>query len=287
MGRSKLNYFKAVGWFLLSLTISCSNDVLTKHIGTRLGPWQVAFFRCLFGTATLLPLLLSHGRAAFKTCRPVLHALRGGLLFMALGLWCCGVQAAPITTATIMSFTVPIFVLLLSPLLLQERVTARLWLATLVGFLGVVCILQPSSSTFPAAAGAFGLAAGLFGLLDVINKKYVTQESVLALLFYSTLVAALLLALPAMWASTVPTVCELGWLLVLGLGSNLILYCLLRAFALASVAALAPFRYLELLLAVLAGYWFFAEVPGRHFYLGAALIIPSTLFIVHSAARSR
>lgn len=285
MKQANTRYLSATLWFVLSLVVGCANDAIMKYVGTRISPWQVTFFRCLFGAMTLLPLMLYHGRASFKTQRPRLHLLRGGLLFVAISLWSHGLQEAPITTATIMSFTVPIFVLLLAPILLKEQVTWPMWLATLIAFSGIVLVLQPSDWSFQEASLLFLLAAMLFGLLDVINKKYVTQEPMLCMLFYSTLVATVLLALPAAYAAQMPTRHELGCLLVLGIGSNLILYFLLKAFSLATASSLAPFRYVELLISMGAGYVLFQELPSSHSYWGAAIIIPCTLFIGYYQGR--
>ncbi len=276
-----MNYLKAIVWFVLSLIVSCGNDAITKHVGAHISPWQVAFFRCFFGVVTLLPLMLYQGQVSLRTHRPLLHVMRGVLLFVAIGLWSHGVKEAPITTATIMSFTVPIFVLLLAPIFLRERVTWPMWVATLVGFGGIVLVLQPSCWSFYGPSSCFVLAAGVFGLLDVINKKYVTQEPMLCMLFYSTLAATVLLALPAIYAGTMPPGDVVPWLLVLGITSNLILYLLLKAFMLTSISALAPFRYLELFISMGVGRLFFQELPSRHSYLGAAMIIPCTLFIVY------
>jgi S-adenosylmethionine uptake transporter len=122
------NYLKAIIWFVLSLIVSCGNDAIMKYVGTHISPWQVAFFRCFFGTMTLLPLMRYQGRASFKTHRPLLHVMRGVLLFVTISLWSHGVKEAPITTATIMSFTVPIFVLLLAPILAyMDDYTDRFW----------------------------------------------------------------------------------------------------------------------------------------------------------------
>ena len=285
MDRPLLNYFKAIVWFVLSLMMSCGNDALTKYVGTHISPWQVTFFRCFFGAITLLPFMLYQSRVSFKTQRPWLHVMRGGLLFVAMSLWSHGVKEVPMTTATIMSFTVPLFVLLLAPIFLQESVTWSVWIATLIGFGGIVLVLPPINWSFSNAFIRFFLAAMSFGLLDIINKKYVREESMLCMLFYSTLAAALLLAFPAMYAGNMPTGHTLLWLLGLGIGSNLLLYFLLKAFTLTSVSSLAPFRYLELLISTGVGYVFFEDLPTRSSYWGAAIIIFCTLFVVHAQQR--
>jgi S-adenosylmethionine uptake transporter len=280
-----LKYFKAILWFLLSLIISCSNDAITKYLGRTLHAWEITFFRFAFGGLTLLPIMIYQGKRAFRTHRWTLHFFRGLFIFLAISFWGQGVKVSPITTATIMSFTVPIFVLVFTPIFLRERVAWPVWLATIGGFIGILLILQPTASSFNQGAIFFMIAAMLFGMLDVLNNKYVTQEPMLCMLFYSTVVAMLLVAYPAIRVWHTPSSRELMWLFALGLGNNLILYCLLRAFTFASVSSLAPFRYLELFISMAVGYLIFNELPEQPSYLGALIIIPATLFISYYQTR--
>lgn len=280
-----VRYIKAILWFTLSLVVSCGNDAITKYLGYTLDPWEITFFRFVFAVLTLLPFMLYQGKKAFVTHRWKLHIGRGLLVFAAISLWGQGIKVSPITTATLMSFSVPLFVLLLAPILLQERVSWPMWVATLGGFIGILLVLRPSLQTFNQGSLFFVVAAILFGLLDILNKKYVTQESTLSMLFYSSVVALAFITYPAMQVWRSPSMSELMWLLALGIGGNLILYFLLRAFSLTSASSLAPFRYLELLISMLVGYVFFHELPTTYSYLGAAMIIPCTLFIGYYQAR--
>ncbi|MEO1301345.1 MAG: DMT family transporter [Bacteroidota bacterium] len=281
-------YLKAVGWFTLSLVVSCGNDALTKYLSHHIHPWEITFFRFFLGSFLLLPLMVYQGRQAFQTRRPGLHLARGIIIFMAICLWSQGIQTAPITTATIMSFTVPIFVLLLAPILLKEVVRWPLWVATLTGFAGIVLVLEPKMQQLEPRALYFVFAALLFGLLDIMNKKYVVKEPTLCMLFYATLVATLLMILPTAYVWSMPSRHEWLCLGMLGVGSNLILYFLLRAFALADASSLASFRYLELFLSIGVGYVLFEELPSSYSYvLGTGIIIPSTMFVGYYQARYR
>lgn len=278
------SYHEALLWFIMSLAMSCANDAMMKHMGSYMSSWQVAFFRCLFSTLSLLPVMLYRGFTSFQTHRLWLHLTRGLLLFIAIGLWSYGVKTAPMATATLMSFTVPIFVLLLAPIFLKERVTRLMWLATLAGFGGILIVLQPKGASFDYTHLSFVVATLAFSLLDIINKRYITQEPMLCMLFYATLVATMLLAIPALHTTFIPTQYNLNnlrWLFALGVGSNLVLYFSLKSLAIAKASSLAPFRYLELLMSMGISYLFFKEYPTSHSYLGATLIIPSTLLIVH------
>jgi len=107
----------------------------------------------------------------------------------------------------------------------------------------------------------------------------------LSMLFYSSIVAFIFTAYPAIQVWKVPSLFECIILLLLGIGGNLILYFLLRAFALSSASSLVPFRYLELFISMLVSYFFFHELPTISGYLGAAVVIPCTLWVGYLQAR--
>jgi len=123
-------------------------------------------------------------------------------------------------------------------------------------------------------------SAVMFATLDIINKKLLTEdETLLSMLFYSAMGTAILGLIPALLTWETPTYHELFFLLLLGGGGSLLLFCLLKAFAATDVSALAPFKYFELILSGIFGLIIFHEFPTVSTLLGAAIIIPSTLYI--------
>lgn len=273
------NYLIGISWFVLSLFISCINDVIVKYVAYTLHPFEVAFFRFLFGTLSLLPVMLYYGSKSFSTSRPMIHILRGAILFIAISIWCSGLNIVPIVSATLLTFTIPLFILILAPIFLGEKVKLELWILTVVGFIGVMVIFQPTSADFNPQSLIMLGSAFLFALLDIINKKFVVKESMLSMLFYSAIVTTLLGFIPALYYWQNPTVHDLILMFCLGAGSNLILFCLLKGFALVAVSEVAPYRYLEVIFSALFGYIIFIEIPGFYTYLGALIIIPATLLI--------
>lgn len=272
-------YIIGILWFILSLVISNLNDAIAKHTGTTLHPMQIAFLRFFFGTLSLLPFMLFYGRSAFITQRPAVHIARGTILFFAITIWIIGLSIVPIATATLLTFTIPMFVLIMARIFLKEKVTIQLWLATLLGFLGAFIVLGPSTLQFNPLALLMLVSSGMFATLDILNKKFVIKESMLSMLFYSALVTTLLSIIPALIYWQTPEISDLALLFVLGAGSNFILYCLLKAFARVDASAVAPYRYLELVLSGLVGYTLFREVPGMYMLAGTLIIIPTTLYI--------
>jgi len=280
---SKLrSYFIGVLWFLLSGVSSSINDVIGKYTGAHLHSYEITFLRFLFGTLTLIPFVMYYGVSTLKTSRPMVHFFRGLLLFLGMAAWTYGLTLAPVTTATVVSFTVPLFVLVLGVFFLSERILWQRWVVTIVAFCGLVITLNPNADDFNPEVLIFVVAAMSFAILDIINKKFVVKESMISMLFYSAIVTALL-ALPfALQHWTTPTMEELVLLFILGASANLILFFLLKAFALADATALAPYRYFELVVSAIIAYIVFTEVPTEATILGSLVIIPSTLFIIYS-----
>ncbi len=282
MKTNAVNYFLGVFWFIASLFISSLNDVLTKYLGSSINPYEVVFFRYLFGTLTLLPFMLFYGKRTFVTSRPMVHVLRGCLLFGGIALWCHALNVVIVTVATVINFTIPLFVLIFARIFLGENVTLTRWIATIVGLVGIVIVINPISPDFNVMSALLIFGSIMFAGLDVINKKYVIKESMFSMLFYSNIVTLILSIIPAFSNWSMPTTQDLLLLLVLGGGANLILYFLLKSFALIDASAVAPYRYVELLISASLAYMIFGEVPTMHTLIGAAVIIPSTLFVIYN-----
>ncbi|MDF2965478.1 MAG: putative S-adenosylmethionine uptake transporter [Rickettsiaceae bacterium] len=279
---SNKRYFIGIGWFILSLVSSVTNDLITKYTGLRLPVYQVTFLRFLFSTLTLIPFIIYAGKDSLKSERPLIHILRGSLFFFGITIWTQGLVVAHIATATLVSFTIPLFTLVLAVFFLKEDIVWQRWVATILGFFGILIIIEPQAVDFNPWILVLILAALMFATLDIINKKYVIKETMLSMLFYSAVTTTMLALIPAIYCWISPTVEELLLFLLLGASANLILYFILKAFSIVDATAVAPYRYLELILSASFGYLLFNEVPKAATWLGAMIVIPATLFVTYS-----
>ncbi|ACR47346.1 hypothetical protein RPR_02630 [Rickettsia peacockii str. Rustic] len=279
-------YLTGIGWFLLSLVSSSANDVISKYLGTRLHSFEVAFFRFFFSSIVLLPFVVYYGKNTLKTSRPFVHILRGLLLFFGMTSWTYGLTIAPVTTATVVSFSIPLFTLILAVFFLNENIIWPRWVVTVVGFIGLVITLKPHAEDFNPEILYFVLAAISFAMLDIINKKFVIKESMISMLFYSAIVTAIVSLPVASQYWLTPSSFELALLFVLGSSGSLILFFLLKAFSMVDATATAPYRYLELVISVIAAYFIFNEFPDKSTLHGAVIIIPTTLFIIYSEKKA-
>ena len=276
------SYFIGVMWFILSLVSSSINDVISKYVGLRLHSYEITFLRFFFGTITLIPFIWYYGANTLKTSRPFVHFVRGFLLFLGIAGWTYGLTIAPVTTATVITFTIPIFVLILGVFFLSEHIIWQRWLVTIIAFSGIAITLGLNAEDFNPEILVFVVAAIGFAVLDIFNKKFVIKESMISMLFYSAIITAILAFPFACYYWITPTIQEIMLLFVLGISANLILFFILKAFTCADATALIPYRYLELIMSAGIAYIVFLEIPSTSTIYGALIVIPSTLFIIYS-----
>jgi len=297
---SQKGYLQGVFWITLVALTSNLNDILMRIAGGRLPSMEITFFRYFFAVLTLLPLMIRHRSFAFQTQRPLLHIVRSVLLFAAIACWSKGLTMVPLAIVSTIALTIPLFVLPMAAIFLKETVGWQRALATLVGFTGIfVVVLSDQSSgaslmtqLFSAEHGSIYLlcAAVCFALSDILNKKYVSKEPHLSMLFYIALGTACIGFYPAWNVWVAPTMQEILYLVCLGAGGNMILYFILKAFSAADVSALAPYRYTELFFALIFGYAFFHEIPNSLSFVGTGIIVLSTASIAYyeiSSARKK
>jgi len=280
-------YLLGISWFVLSLFSSAINDIIQKYVGSDLGSMQVTFLRFFFSTLTLVPFIFYFGVKTIKTNHPYIQISRGILLFIGMASWIFGLNLVPVSTATVVSFSVPLFVLVLAVFFLDEQIIWQRWVATIIGFIGIFITLHPGSKGFNYDVLIFVLAAMAFASLDIINKKFVVKESMICMLFYSALITALL-ALPfAIMEWKTPSLFQFALLFLLGCSANLILFFLLKAFSLVDATAVAPYRYFELAVSGFVAYIALGEIPDMNALYGVALLIPTTLFVALAEVKKR
>jgi len=278
-------YLQGAFWATMICLVSVFNDILMRFLGERLHVAEIIFFRFLFSMVTIVPLMMSRGLTLFKTSYPHLHIFRAILGVGAFVACCYAVNVMPLSENTTIMFSQPLFFLPLAVLLLKEKVDTPRWAATLFGFGGLLLIIQPGSETFNLIALVPMAAAFQFALLDILAKKMVVTENTYSMLFYFAFGTTIGALIPAVIFWQTPTMAEIGLLILLGIGANLIQVCLIRAFSATDASALMPFRYVELIFSALFGFLLFSEVPTPWILGGAAVIIAATFYLSYYEAK--
>lgn len=258
---------------------ACAKGVQLLESGPDLHPVQIAFARFLFGFLTLLPFILRHGHAVFRTSIPLKHGLRvtfgaGGVAasFAAVGMM-------PLADALAIAWTSPIFAMGFAILVLREKLVPLRWLAAAVGLAGVVVMTRPGSGVFEAGAAIALLSAVLVGAEVVTIRILAQTDRPLTILAINNLAGLIISGLAALPFLEVPTAEQIPYLV--GVGSIMVCGQLLflKAAAVGEANFIAPFYYSTLLYAALFGLLFFGEVPGLHLLIGGGMIVVSGLAI--------
>lgn len=275
------NYIIAVSWFICSIISSIANDTMSKYL--KLHYFQITFFRFFISSFLLVMFIKFYKQEKLLYDEMPLHIFRGTLLFIATLAWTHGLSLFSLTSATIINFCIPIFVIILSTLCLNESYSWYKWITVLIGIFGSIISIPRNYNFLELEITDFILllSALIFALLDVINKKIVTKFNISAMILYSSITIAILCFIPTIILWKTPSTLDLLILVLLGLNSNLVLFFLLKAYLLCDISALAPYRYLELILSTIIGYIIFQEIPTLNVFYGGAIIVASTIFIAY------
>lgn len=271
-------------WILLAAGLAAVNSAMIKWLGRELPVVQVIFVRALVGAALLLPFALRLGGGALRTRRPFLHTARAICTTGALILLYLAFERIPLATAVALTFTMPLFQILLAVLFLSEVVRWRRWLATLVGFAGVVVMLQPGGGHVEIGA-LFALASAfVFACSQTMIKHLTVGDRLVTIALLFAVISGGITLVPALLAWVTPTPTQLLLLVLLGLFGTLGQVAWIEGLRVGEVTAVCPFDYTQLLWAGLIGYFVFAELPSPHAAFGAAIIVASTLYMLRREA---
>ncbi len=273
------NIMLGIFWFLISLVISVSNDSITKHLSSNLDNYQIVFCRFFMSSILLLPFMFGMGLKSFRIINLSHHLIRGCLTFMAIMLWSFSLKLVPLIVATIISFTIPFFVLILAKIFLKEKIGYFRTLATILGFVGILITYKSTSYEINLIVAILLVAAFLFASIDVFNKKQIQKENIITILFYTSVIGAIISFSLAYknWQSM--SLSEIHFMAWLSAGSNILLYCILKAFKFVDISLLAPFRFVELIIAAMVGYLFFQELPSNDLMVGSIVTLISAGFL--------
>lgn len=274
-------------WQVLSNLAFAVMAVAVKTVGQTIDSFEIAFFRCFFGLIFTLPFLFRAGRVRFATTRMGAHFSRAALGVAAMFCGFYALTHLPLAEATTISFTKTLFTIPLAVLVFGEAVHWRRWSATAAGLGGVVLILRPQGGEFDQALMVALLAAALVAAVIVTIKSLARTEQAATILFYYGVFSTGISLVPALWDWRIPNPEEcvlLAGVAILGVSGQ---FCNIRSYRLGEATAMAPFGYLRLIFAGFFGYILFAERPDLWMWIGAGIIIASTLYIAIQEARRK
>ena len=274
---------RGITFMFVAVMLFTFMDSIIKWLGEAGYPtMQLVFFRSFFAFVPLsLVIFRGPWRQALRFNDRWGHAIRclsGGL---SMAGFFYAFKVMPLSDAIAIGFAAPIFITALSIPLLGEHVGVRRWSACLVGFVGVLVIVQPGPGLLESGA-LVALAATFFYAIAAISvRKLSRTESNTAIIFSFTFSVTVVSAcfLPFQWVSP-KSLFDLTLLIMLGLIGGTAQIFMTEAFRSTTISIVMPFEYTAILWTVILQYLIWHSVPGLNLWLGAPLVIASGIYIV-------
>ena len=272
---------RGMAWMLLSTLAFMAMNGTTRYLAGQIHPFEISFFRSVFGLLFFLPLLLRQGWRPLRTTRLWSHLYRGALNGSSMLLYFLALKFAPLAKVAALFFTTPLFGTLMAVLVLRETIRGRRIAALAAGFVGMLVIVQPSADTLDFGALLVLCSALISGYAVVLIKQLSRTEGATTITIYTGLVTtplSLIVALPY-WQT--PTGEQLAWMIWMGGLGSIGQYAMVKAFSEAEVTAVLPLDFTKLIWSAVIGYLAFGEVPEIWTWVGGAIICASAVYIAH------
>lgn len=271
-------------YMLISGLAFSLSTAMMRELATMLPETVVMFWRHIFATLYFLPVILSTRGGLVFTRRPMAHFVRSAFGFLGFFGFVWSVNRLPLADATSLAFTAPLWSMILSAVVMGEPVRPLRWLATAVGFSGVLLIVKPGGAL--QAPVLVGLASALMGSLAMMMVKRLSATEMPDRIAFYFMFLGIFFAAPmalAHWQWPEPK----HYLLFLLLGAFTYVgqFCLTRGYAVGQFTKMAPMDYVRVPYVILLGYLAFGEVPDRWALLGMAIIAAASIYILIGGRR--
>ena len=273
-------------WVAIAALFFTGMVALIKSIGDTIPVVEILLFRQIVMTCTVLPILISGFPDILKTRHVGLHMTRVVLALIAMTCGFTAVVHLPLAEATALGFAKSLFVTIFAMVVLSEIAGPRRWFAVLIGFAGVLVMVQPGPDGLNIYSLMAVIAAASAAAVMVIIRKVSQFDRPVTILSYQAIMVGFLMVPPALYFWVTPSLTE--WLIMgaIGLFSVCGQLCNIQGFKEGEASAVAPMDYIRLVFATLIGFLVFAEIPDLETTIGAAIIIATSLYTVRAEKRA-
>jgi drug/metabolite transporter (DMT)-like permease len=262
------------GWLTLMLVMTIAGRETTGELSV----FQLLEVRSVLGFFLLYPLIhLNGGIAILKTARLPQHIARNLIHYGAGLCWFFALTLIPIGQVVAIEFTMPIWTAILAVSFLGERMTVWKIAAIVLGLVGVLVIVRPTTGQInPGQLIALAAAVG-FGISIALVKFLTRTENTLSILFWMLVVQSVAGFFPTLFVWVWPTPYVWGWIVVIAICGMFSHFCMVRAMLYADATIVIPMDFLRVPLTATAGWLLYSERIDLLTVVGAVLILTGNL----------
>mgnify|MGYP005985448997 FL=1 len=240
-----------------------------------LDTFEIMLYRSVFGLIIVLIVARIMGTLGDINRQQLpLHFMRNIAHFAGQNLWFFAITVIPLAQVFALEFTTPVWVILLSPLLLKERILKIGAVAALLGFLGILIVARPGMTPINIGLVCAALCAIGFAFSAIFTRKLTRTQSITCILFYLTAMQAIfgLVCAGIDGDIALPTMATLPWVLLIGLAGLTAHFCLTTALSLAPATVVMPIDFTRLPIIAVVGFILYSEAVDIWVIVGGITI---------------
>ncbi|WP_342071104.1 DMT family transporter [Yoonia algicola] len=278
----------AAFWMIGAISSFTLMAVAGRTVSTELDTFEIMLFRSLTGIFIVVSVAIATGAIRqIGRNRLGLHATRNLFHFAGQNLWFYAITMIPLAQVFALEFTTPIWVILLSPLILRERITAIGLLSALIGFIGILIVARPDPQNLSWGLIAAASCAVFFALTAIVTRKLTQTETITTILFYLTTMQAVFGLICAGYDGDIalPSLAALPWVVLIGCAGLLAHFCLTKALSIAPASIVMPIDFVRLPTIAVVGMLLYGEPLEVWVFVGAAFIFAANYLNITRAMR--
>lgn len=268
-----------IALMLASSLLLTINDALTKLLLGRLPTGQIVLTQALITLAAVLVISIRGRGAKLKVHSRPRQLLRAFFNVGSLITFVVGLMYLPLSIAIVLSFANPLFVLLLAPVIIGEKLDGPRLIAVLIGFIGVLVVINPTSGTLSLYALLPLASAACAALRDIVTRRLAQTDVTQATMLHSAAATAVVGLIWSKGEFVIPAVDDAVLLAAMSVAYLGALYCMIDALRFADASTVSPFKYTSLIWAVALDQLIWMRPPAFNVLVGAMIIVTAMIFI--------
>lgn len=280
---------RAAIWMLGAIVAFSAMAVAGRAASFELDTFEMMTYRSMIGLVVVIVVASLAGTLHQVTLRHQrIHWLRNLAHFTGQNLWFYAITVAPLALVFALEFTSPLWTMLLAALFLGERLTWWKAAAGLLGFVGILTVVQPGAQAVSIGMIAAAVAAIFFATTAIFTKRLTRTETITCILFWLTAMQLVIGLVACLWDGdmALPSTAMLPWLLVIGLGGLTAHFCLTNALSIAPASIVMPMDFARLPAIAVVGVALYAEPLEWGVILGALLIFAANYLNILTSQRA-
>ena len=281
---------RAAVWMIGAIVSFTSMAVAGRVLAAELDTFEIMTYRSLIGIVLVVSVAFWAGTLRQVNRRDLhIHFFRNISHFTGQNLWFLAITMAPLAQVFALEFTSPLWVTVLAPFFLGERITRTRALAATLGFVGILLVAKPfAAGSFGPGLIAAALAAIGFAGSAIFTRLLTRTETITCILFYLTTMQAAFGLICAGYDGDIawPSLVAWPWIILVGIAGLVAHFCLTKALSMAPATVVMPIDFARLPIIALVGLLFYGEPLDSALVLGAVIIFAANYLNIRQESRN-